>query len=95
MEVAVHSIAFIPELLLEFVDFSLPPKIDCRREIGKDGLSQTCQWLENTASTILCSDVKGKRRTIRYDSTKEGLEKVVHHISVDTPHPLRTTHLRF
>lgn len=38
MELAVHSIAFIPELLLEFVDFSLPPKIDCRGKIGKDGL---------------------------------------------------------
>ena len=31
-----QSTAFIPELV--FVDFSLPPKIDYRREIGKDGL---------------------------------------------------------
>jgi hypothetical protein len=40
MEVAMQSIVFIPELVSEFVGFSLSSKIDYRREMDKNELAK-------------------------------------------------------
>lgn len=86
MKIAVQSTAFIPELV--FVNFSLPPKTDCRREIGKDGLIRHFSGWENTASTILCSDARARGEASSMTALRKDWRRLCI-FSADTPPPRR------